>query len=188
VTDRDQLLAAIRARPEDDVLRLGYADWLEEFGAGDRDAATVEFIRVACPARAGGRVYMPKAAYAWLGGNWPRLVPAAVAADTPPFSWNAELGVVDGGAVLVGEAAHLASVRGRSWRGGGTIRWLVRLKTPRPSFRSYSTAWRFSRGFCTEVTVHSPHAFAALAAAVAADQPLAVLVDTSRRPARPEAG
>jgi uncharacterized protein (TIGR02996 family) len=41
MTDRDALLAAIIARPEDDLPRLVYADWLEETG----NAARAAFIR-----------------------------------------------------------------------------------------------------------------------------------------------
>ncbi|HET6574610.1 MAG TPA: TIGR02996 domain-containing protein, partial [Fimbriiglobus sp.] len=56
MTDRDALLAAIIARPEDDLPRLVFADWLEEHGesaratfiraqiAGD-DAAAADFLR-----------------------------------------------------------------------------------------------------------------------------------------------
>jgi uncharacterized protein (TIGR02996 family) len=40
----DDLLAAIWARPHDDLPRLAYADWLEERGDGSR----AEFIRVQC--------------------------------------------------------------------------------------------------------------------------------------------
>ena len=44
---RSQLLAEIAARPDDDTLRLAFADWLDEHGdAADRDRA--EFIRVQC--------------------------------------------------------------------------------------------------------------------------------------------
>jgi uncharacterized protein (TIGR02996 family) len=46
MSDREPLLAAILANPKDDLPRLVYADWLDEFGSGDLDAATSEFIRV----------------------------------------------------------------------------------------------------------------------------------------------
>src|SRR5262245_41658733 len=42
MSDRDALLAAIRAAPDDDAPRLIFADWLEEHGDADR----AEFIRV----------------------------------------------------------------------------------------------------------------------------------------------
>lgn len=45
MSDGDALLAAILARPDEDVPRLAYADWLDEFGdETDRDRA--ELIRV----------------------------------------------------------------------------------------------------------------------------------------------
>jgi len=40
----DLLLAAIRDDPDDDTLRLAYADWLDEHG----DAERAEFVRVQC--------------------------------------------------------------------------------------------------------------------------------------------
>ena len=44
---RSQLLREIAARPDDDTLRLAFADWLDEHGdAADRDRA--EFVRVQC--------------------------------------------------------------------------------------------------------------------------------------------
>ncbi len=44
MTERDAMLAAICADPDDDVRRLAFADWLEENGQGER----AEFIRVQC--------------------------------------------------------------------------------------------------------------------------------------------
>src|SRR5262245_32687722 len=41
MTERDHFLAAIRANPDDDGVRLVYADWLEEHGDSER----AEFIR-----------------------------------------------------------------------------------------------------------------------------------------------
>lgn len=73
LTTREALLAAIKAEPEELTPRLEYADWLEEFGTTDIDAATIEFIRVSCPDS--GRVLMPPAAFNWIGTNWKRLVP-----------------------------------------------------------------------------------------------------------------
>lgn len=45
MTERDQLLAAIRADPHEDTPRLVLADWLEENG-GDLDRAHAELIRL----------------------------------------------------------------------------------------------------------------------------------------------
>ena len=44
LSDRDALLAAIRATPEEDTPRLVFADWLDENGDPDR----AEFIRLQC--------------------------------------------------------------------------------------------------------------------------------------------
>lgn len=81
MTDRESLLAAIKANPRDDLPRLVYADWLDEFGTTDLDAATSEFIR-ASVAFKGGQKHpvglggtMAPAGYEWLHDNWHRLVP-----------------------------------------------------------------------------------------------------------------
>jgi uncharacterized protein (TIGR02996 family) len=47
--DADPFLAAIAARPDDDLPRLIFADWLDEHGRGDR----AEFIRLQCAAARG---------------------------------------------------------------------------------------------------------------------------------------
>jgi uncharacterized protein (TIGR02996 family) len=44
--DRRALLRAVIEAPEDDAVRLVYADWLEENGAGERDRLHAELIRV----------------------------------------------------------------------------------------------------------------------------------------------
>lgn len=141
MTDREALLAAIKANPADDVPRLVYADWLEEHDTpagrraaevirlcrrwpgdpgsrceicdwtisaenreqhrtfckgpnvwqlelqgspvpfGDRDLATLEYVRLSCGTgakrvdRNGKRLAEPRAARSWLQGNWKRLVP-----------------------------------------------------------------------------------------------------------------
>ncbi|HVK17554.1 MAG TPA: TIGR02996 domain-containing protein [Fimbriiglobus sp.] len=48
MTDRDALLAAVIARPEDDLPRLVFADWLDEHGEHDRAA----FVRAQIEAEA----------------------------------------------------------------------------------------------------------------------------------------
>lgn len=81
MTDRDSLLAAIRANPRDDLPRLVYADWLDENGTTDLDVATSEFIRksVAFKGKQKHPVgligAMAPAGYEWLHDNWSRLVP-----------------------------------------------------------------------------------------------------------------
>src|SRR5262245_57542211 len=47
LSDRDALLAAIRANPEEDTPRLMFADWLDEQG-DDASRARAEFIRLQC--------------------------------------------------------------------------------------------------------------------------------------------
>ena len=47
LSDRDALLAAIRANPEEDTPRLMFADWLDELG-GEANQARAEFIRLQC--------------------------------------------------------------------------------------------------------------------------------------------
>lgn len=81
MTDRDRFIAAIRAEPTDDDRRLVFADWLDEYGDSDRDAATAEFIRLSCSACALGRSHkpMPRRVYPWLHKNWTRLVPSFLA-------------------------------------------------------------------------------------------------------------
>lgn len=84
MTDRESLLAAIKANPRDDLPRLVYADWLDEFGAADLDAATSEFIRASVAFKgkqkypAGVNGTMAPAGYKWLDDNWHRLVPNLV--------------------------------------------------------------------------------------------------------------
>ncbi len=65
---REDFIAAIRAEPKCDTLRLVYADWLDEFGDCDRDAATAEYIRLTCDRC--GRRQAPPAANKWLYTGW----------------------------------------------------------------------------------------------------------------------
>jgi uncharacterized protein (TIGR02996 family) len=48
MADRAAFLASICAAPDDDGVRLIYADWLEEHGDGPSDRGRAEFIRVQC--------------------------------------------------------------------------------------------------------------------------------------------
>src|SRR5438128_7999305 len=47
LSDRDALLAAICANPDEDTPRLMFADWLDEHG-GEAGATRAEFIRLQC--------------------------------------------------------------------------------------------------------------------------------------------
>jgi uncharacterized protein (TIGR02996 family) len=72
MTDREALIQAIRKSPTDNTVRLVLADWLMEFGEGDQDAATAEFIRVSLnPESVNGEGMLGF----WLSHNWRRLIP-----------------------------------------------------------------------------------------------------------------
>jgi uncharacterized protein (TIGR02996 family) len=71
--DQLALLRAVAAAPEDDTPKLVYADWLDEFGRSDADAARVEWIRTYCHGRLKKR--FRKGEGEWLGSNWKRLWP-----------------------------------------------------------------------------------------------------------------
>ncbi len=62
MTDRDALIRAVIAAPENDLPRLVFADWLEERGT-KADAARAAFIRLQCEL----------AGTEWLSGPWQRL-------------------------------------------------------------------------------------------------------------------
>jgi uncharacterized protein (TIGR02996 family) len=47
MTEEDAFLDAIRSKPDDDVTRLVYADWLDEQG-GSRNLAKSAFLRLEC--------------------------------------------------------------------------------------------------------------------------------------------
>jgi uncharacterized protein (TIGR02996 family) len=78
MTPRLALLSAILAAPDDDLPRLVFADWLEEFGTTDADAARVEFIRLGCKSKAKSR--MTTAEGKWLDANWHRLLCSTITA------------------------------------------------------------------------------------------------------------
>lgn len=48
MSDRAALVAACLAAPQDNTPRLVYADWLEEYGDTERDAAVRDWIRMSC--------------------------------------------------------------------------------------------------------------------------------------------
>jgi uncharacterized protein (TIGR02996 family) len=78
ISDRESFLRVIDANPNERHPKLVYADWLEEFGESESDAATVEFIRLTnheMHLSKTGRVR--RHAFAWLKDNWSRLVATA---------------------------------------------------------------------------------------------------------------
>ncbi|AWM42404.1 hypothetical protein GobsT_11790 [Gemmata obscuriglobus] len=155
--ERAALLGAIRARPDDDTLRLVYADWLDDRGAGDRDAATAEFIRASCGDRP--RRAMPRAAYRWLlgatGANWRRLVP--------------------------GVLARFGAGSGAGCRRGRAVSCALALPG---SGRRYAVAFEFERGFVRAARFCSAHAASVVLDALQDDQPLAHLLIAGVRPER----
>ena len=81
MTDRMALLQSVLANPDDDIPRLVYADWLEEFGS-DADVARAHFIRAEIEAEG-------------LPANSPERIEAESTAaklfNKHGTSWNAEL-------------------------------------------------------------------------------------------------
>jgi uncharacterized protein (TIGR02996 family) len=74
MTDREAILQGILDDRASNTPRMIYADFLDDCGSGDVDAATVEFIRASC--REGAN---KETAHAWLMENWRRLVPTFMA-------------------------------------------------------------------------------------------------------------
>ena len=87
--ERRALLRAILAVPEDDTRRLAFADWLDENGTTDHDAARAEFIRLGCKMK-DGKKPIQKVESGWLRENWKRLFPsfAAAAGDGVEEKWQ----------------------------------------------------------------------------------------------------
>jgi uncharacterized protein (TIGR02996 family) len=157
VTDRDSFLAAIRADPADDVVRLAFADWLDEHGESDRDAATVEFIRLSCDLSGKGR--MPKPAYRWIETNWRRLIPRAVGAARPI-------------PILHGVTRPItAPPINTEYRMGRVVACRVGLSDGR-KVRRYSMSFEFHRGFLLGWRRFSLVADRILAPLLLSDQPL----------------
>ena len=84
MTERDALLAAIHAAPEDDAPRLVYADWLEEHGEVER----AEFIRIQIEMRreydAHGRIAPARRPVPQTEGSVPAPVGGRAAAVSAP--------------------------------------------------------------------------------------------------------
>lgn len=79
MTDRESFISAILERPSDDVCRLAFADWLDEFGDCDRDRATAEFIRLSCKMVASPRLSLPEGKWLDKGMNYAALLPTLFA-------------------------------------------------------------------------------------------------------------
>jgi uncharacterized protein (TIGR02996 family) len=148
VSDRLSLLRAILANPDDDVPRLVFADWLEEHGTTDADAARVEFIRLGCNLKPGSRITPPEVR--WLDKNWQRLLPAV---GRVPVAGEQLSPMRDGRRVRV----RLMTIAGRQFR----IRYHVDVS--------------FHRGFAERVEFSQVEAYTRFRGAVADDEPLAIL-------------
>lgn len=155
MTDRKALLAAIAENPKDMTTRLVYADWLQENGGGDLDAATEEFIRVSCTSSRDTNV-MPRAAYVWIKGNWKRLVPSVIRLHTPSRVFLS--GRTD--------AEPFSMVKGR-------VAWF-RIGLPGRTGKTYrcTVTFIFWKGFVSSVGYWSPFARDKLKDALLRDQPL----------------
>ena len=178
MSDRDALLAAIRARPNEDTPRLMYADFLDGLDAPtDLDRATAEFIRLSCAMRFGGDA-MPQAAYRWLltkPGEM-RLVPAPALREPLPASANWRRLVPS----ALAEHFRLGPTAPLLERRKGREVWCqLRLTIPTaartrddPYYRATPARFWFRRGFCEGFKVCHAGARALLAPLVLADQPL----------------
>ncbi len=77
MSDRLALLKAILAAPADDLPRLVFADWLEENGTSDADAARAEYLRLSIMVEK--TAPNTPAVYAWMKPNLQRLLPTVAA-------------------------------------------------------------------------------------------------------------
>lgn len=77
MSQRLALPKAILASPDDDLPRLVFADWLEENGTTDADAARVEYLRLSIAAEES--TTNTRKVYAWMKPNLLRLLPTVTA-------------------------------------------------------------------------------------------------------------
>lgn len=171
--ERGRLLMAIAASPEEDTPRLEYADWLDESGSGDVDAATVEFLRISCDMRVGRKptaAIVPAAAL-WLRLNWRRLVPSLDGLHVPHGFERSQ--------------GPPPTYPGGVFR-GRTCFFFMRLPYARGRVRTrFDHAWYrielgFRRGFADFVSIRSNHAAGLVLPALRADQPLIKLYPVRR--------
>jgi uncharacterized protein (TIGR02996 family) len=146
MNQRLALLSAILANPDDDLPRLVFADWLEENGTTDADAARVEFIRLGCKSRVKSKI--STAETKWLDANWPRLLGATLA-ERP-------------------EAIEVPTLI----RAGRFVRLVFRWQEKgRP--RVTDVVFEYVRGFARRVEYTQGHGYQRFWRAAATDEPLA---------------
>lgn len=142
MTDREALRAAIAERPDDDTLRLVYADALEENGTA-HDRLHAEFFRVSCHTCKRPGYKVPTAATKWLQQHWHELAARLVSEHRRMY--HEEPGPVDG--------ARVSNGRVTAW-----FRFATGYVPPFSWRRSRETlVWarlvlRFERGFVVDVT------------------------------------
>lgn len=142
------LLSAILANPDDDLPRLVFADWLEENGTTDADAARVEFIRLGCKSKAKSR--MSPAEGKWLDANWRRLLGQTLAGLHP------------------NSLVELPAVK----RDGRFLRLRFRWNEP-VRVRVGELSFEYSRGFARRVQYQQTRAYDYFWRPAASDEPLA---------------
>ena len=100
MTDRMALLQSVLANPDDDIPRLVYADWLEEFGS-DADVARAHFIRaeieaVGLPANSPERIEAESIAAKLFnkhGTTWNAELPEICTGRTRDFAGSSDYAI-----------------------------------------------------------------------------------------------
>lgn len=166
MSEREALTAACLANPHENTPRLLLADFLEEFGTSDQDAARVEWIRLTCAKnrcdwmeKSGRRL---RGEPYWLMANWPRLWPNL---------WS-----------MVPKGIAHSPAWGRLTTRGLTINVSVNLRDTRTRSNSHTRSRvhiSCSRGLTCSVTCWLPYA-SQTGPVAARDEPLAILSVTNR--------
>lgn len=143
MNERLALLRAILASPDEDTPRLMFADWLNEYGTTDADAARSEFIRLGCTMKRGKRPITAKEGE-WVVSNWRRILPSVPALTTPD---------------------RMGTPRRKG-------RWLEML-LGWPGFGSEFLYLEFDRGFVRRVGFETRPSYAHYWGAIAAEEPVA---------------
>lgn len=143
-----------------------FADWLDEHGTTDQDAARAEYIRLSCKVKS-GETHKKRLAVSegkWLDANWKRLLPTLVGAAVPmrygtPFI---ELGGIK------------TARNGRDLRVAFTWRWDSTRPEQPSRYSAFTMHFWFWRGFVVKFDVYSPRQLYLVGGLVAQDEPFAV--------------